>query len=138
MQNALSLFLSLSFVMTLLPIQKSVRNRITRLRNRITRLTAHVAFVRDLVTCNQRKENQVSIECERKQKCSLHKFLSLFFQDSLQAKDYMNQRYLRKRALYLVAVAKHLKKCPLVESMSFTYHNGNQLKPLLVIKPEGR
>ena len=58
--------------------------------------------------------------------------------ECIQAKDHLNQRYLRKRALYLVAVAKQLKKCPLVADMKFTFHHGNRLKPILIVSPSGK
>ncbi|KAH9490986.1 Nucleolar protein 6 [Bulinus truncatus] len=50
-----------------------------------------------------------------------------------QPKDYLNQRYIRKRALYLCAVASHLSKENKVEDLKFTYMMGNPYKPLLLV-----
>lgn len=51
-----------------------------------------------------------------------------------QMKDFMNHRYVRKRALYLVTLAKHLKEQSFVEEeMNFTYHHGDHFKPILII-----
>lgn len=51
-----------------------------------------------------------------------------------QMKDFMNHRYIRKRALYLVTIANHLKEQPFVDKeMHFTYHKGDHFKPILVI-----
>ncbi|XP_064627089.1 nucleolar protein 6-like [Lineus longissimus] len=58
--------------------------------------------------------------------------------ECLQAKDHMNERYLRKRALYLCHIAGILKGHDLVKDVKFTYHHGNHMKPILVIKPAGK
>ncbi|KAK2165674.1 hypothetical protein NP493_1357g00033 [Ridgeia piscesae] len=55
----------------------------------------------------------------------------------LQAKDHLNQRYLRKRAVYLATVAAHLRKNTLVERLSFAYHHGDHMKPVLMVTPAG-
>ncbi|GAB1599819.1 nucleolar protein 6-like [Argonauta hians] len=58
-------------------------------------------------------------------------------QRSFSAKDYLNQRYVRKRALYLVAMAAHLKEKDCVEELNFTYHHGDPYKPILIVKLKG-
>lgn len=57
--------------------------------------------------------------------------------ECLQSKDNLNQRYLRKRALYLAVLAKHLKKKEEVEDLKFTYHHGSHYKPILVLQVKG-
>ncbi|XP_052280548.1 nucleolar protein 6-like isoform X9 [Dreissena polymorpha] len=47
--------------------------------------------------------------------------------------DYLNQRYIRKRAIYLVWVAKTLKKHSEVTDIKFTHHHGNCMRPLLAV-----
>ncbi|KAM4808387.1 nucleolar protein 6 [Rhinophrynus dorsalis] len=59
-------------------------------------------------------------------------------QEILQAKDNLNQRYLRKRALYLAHIASHLSKNELFSSVKFTYMNSNHLKPILLLRPRGK
>uniref|UniRef100_UPI00398EAFAB nucleolar protein 6 n=1 Tax=Pristiophorus japonicus TaxID=55135 RepID=UPI00398EAFAB len=56
----------------------------------------------------------------------------------LQAKDNLNQRYLRKRALYLAHVASHLSKNELFGCVKFGYFNSNHLKPILYLSPQGK
>ncbi|XP_060711362.1 nucleolar protein 6 [Hemiscyllium ocellatum] len=56
----------------------------------------------------------------------------------LQAKDYLNQRYLRKRALYLAHIACHLSKNELFGCVKFGYFNSNHLKPILYLSPQGK
>ncbi|ELR51092.1 Nucleolar protein 6 [Bos mutus] len=56
----------------------------------------------------------------------------------LQDKDGLNQRYFRKRALYLAHVAHHLAKDPLFGSVRFSYTNGCHLKPSLLLRPHGK
>ncbi|XP_014661401.1 PREDICTED: nucleolar protein 6-like [Priapulus caudatus] len=59
--------------------------------------------------------------------------------ECLQEKDFLNHRYLRKRALYLAFIAsKLLEKRSLVKKLMFTYHHGNHMKPVLIITPEGK
>ncbi|XP_062938421.1 nucleolar protein 6 isoform X4 [Cynocephalus volans] len=56
----------------------------------------------------------------------------------LQNKDGLNQRYFRKRALYLAHLAYHLAQDPLFGSVHFSYTNGCHLKPLLLLRPHGK
>ncbi|XP_012882142.1 PREDICTED: nucleolar protein 6 [Dipodomys ordii] len=56
----------------------------------------------------------------------------------LQDKDGLNQRYFRKRALYLAHLAYHLAQDPLFGSVRFSYTNGCHLKPLLLLRPHGK
>ncbi|XP_003800330.1 nucleolar protein 6 isoform X1 [Otolemur garnettii] len=56
----------------------------------------------------------------------------------LQDKDGLNQRYFRKRALYLAHLAHHLAHDPLFGSVRFSYSNGCHLKPLLLLRPNGK
>ncbi|KAM3939859.1 nucleolar protein 6 [Leptodactylus fuscus] len=56
----------------------------------------------------------------------------------LQAKDNMNQRYLRKRALYLAYIAAKLSKSKIFSSVKFAYMNSNHLKPVLLLRPDGK
>ncbi|XP_059179319.1 nucleolar protein 6-like [Physella acuta] len=53
-------------------------------------------------------------------------------------KDYLNQRYTRKRALYLCAVANHLCKKKRIEDLKFSYLMGNPHKPVLIILYKGK
>ncbi|XP_061172085.1 nucleolar protein 6-like isoform X1 [Saccostrea echinata] len=57
--------------------------------------------------------------------------------ESFQEKDFMNHRYLRKRAIYLAVVAKRLREIHGLQDLKYTYHNGNSLKPSLVINYQG-
>ncbi|XP_060067208.1 nucleolar protein 6-like [Ylistrum balloti] len=57
--------------------------------------------------------------------------------ECLQSKDHLNQRYLRKRALYLAVLAKHLRKKEEVEDLKFTYHHGCHYKPILILQVKG-
>ncbi|XP_033750343.1 nucleolar protein 6-like [Pecten maximus] len=57
--------------------------------------------------------------------------------ECLQSKDHLNQRYLRKRALYLAVLAKHLRKKEEVEDLKFTYHHGSHYKPILILQVKG-
>ncbi|XP_045145137.1 nucleolar protein 6 isoform X2 [Echinops telfairi] len=56
----------------------------------------------------------------------------------LQDKDGLNQRYFRKRALYLAHLAQHLAQDPFFGSVCFSYSNGCHLKPLLLLRPHGK
>ncbi|KAM6182038.1 nucleolar protein 6 [Erethizon dorsatum] len=56
----------------------------------------------------------------------------------LQDKDLLNQRYFRKRALYLAHLAHHLARDPLFGSVHFSYTNGCHLKPSLLLRPHGK
>uniref|UniRef100_A0A672TEN5 Nucleolar protein 6 n=1 Tax=Strigops habroptila TaxID=2489341 RepID=A0A672TEN5_STRHB len=55
-----------------------------------------------------------------------------------QDKDNLNQRYHRKRALYLAHIAQHLSKQKLFGSVKFAYMNSNHLKPILLLRPQGK
>ncbi|XP_069482963.1 nucleolar protein 6 [Ambystoma mexicanum] len=59
-------------------------------------------------------------------------------QEILQAKDNLNQRYHRKRALYLAHIAQHFSKQKLFGSVKFAYMNGNHMKPVLILQPQGK
>lgn len=59
-------------------------------------------------------------------------------QEILQDKDGLNQRYFRKRALYLAHLAHHLAQDPLFGSVRFSYSGGCHLKPSLLLRPQGR
>ncbi|KAG9488294.1 hypothetical protein GDO78_007867 [Eleutherodactylus coqui] len=56
----------------------------------------------------------------------------------LQAKDNVNQRYLRKRALYLACIASELAQSKIFSSVKFAYMNSNHLKPVLLLRPDGK
>ncbi|EDL98658.1 nucleolar protein family 6 (RNA-associated) (predicted), isoform CRA_b [Rattus norvegicus] len=56
----------------------------------------------------------------------------------LQDKDGLNQRYFRKRALYLTHLAYHLARDPLFGSVRFSYPSGCHLKPSLLLRPHGK
>ncbi|XP_073536523.1 nucleolar protein 6 isoform X2 [Phyllobates terribilis] len=58
-------------------------------------------------------------------------------QEILEAKDHLNQRYLRKRALYLAYIAARLAPSKIFSSVKFAYMNSNHLKPMLLLRPEG-
>ncbi|KAL7985724.1 hypothetical protein Chor_013656 [Crotalus horridus] len=47
------------------------------------------------------------------------------------------ERYHRKRALYLAHLAQHLAERNHFGSVAFAYANGNHLKPLLLLQPQG-
>ncbi|RUS78247.1 hypothetical protein EGW08_013986 [Elysia chlorotica] len=51
-----------------------------------------------------------------------------------QPKDYLNQRYTRKRALYLCSLASHLDKLKRVQDLKFKNFMGNPHKPVLLVK----
>ena len=52
--------------------------------------------------------------------------------------DYLNHKYHYKRALYLVFIAQSLQKQEFISELSFTYSNGNHIKPILIITPTGK
>ncbi|XP_059910266.1 nucleolar protein 6 [Gadus macrocephalus] len=56
----------------------------------------------------------------------------------LQTKDDMNQRYPRKRALYLAGLAQHLSSSAEIGSMRYSCLHGNRLRPLLLLTPSGK
>jgi len=53
----------------------------------------------------------------------------------LQEKDFLNQRYLRKRAMYLAYVAEAISKNGNYD-LEFSYFNEEPLKPVLLVKPK--
>ncbi|KAM6227048.1 LOW QUALITY PROTEIN: nucleolar protein 6 [Spheniscus humboldti] len=55
-----------------------------------------------------------------------------------QDKDNLNQRYHQKRALYLVCIAQHFSKEKLFGSVKFAYTNSNHLKPILLLRLQGK
>ncbi|XP_048851490.1 nucleolar protein 6 isoform X2 [Brienomyrus brachyistius] len=55
----------------------------------------------------------------------------------LQPKDALNQRYPRKRALYLAGLAQHLLSSPVIGSLRYSCLHGNRLRPLLLVTPPG-
>nr|CAD7588547.1 unnamed protein product [Timema genevievae] len=55
-----------------------------------------------------------------------------------QQSDHLNERYLRKRALYLCHLAGTLQSGHLVQSASFRLCQGDPLRPLLEVRPEGK
>ncbi|KAM4049230.1 nucleolar protein 6 [Anomaloglossus baeobatrachus] len=58
-------------------------------------------------------------------------------QEILETKDHLNQRYLRKRALYLAYIAARLEHKKIFSSVKFAYMNSNHLKPVLLLRPKG-
>ncbi|KAJ8006168.1 hypothetical protein DPEC_G00125440 [Dallia pectoralis] len=55
--------------------------------------------------------------------------------DVLHPKDALNQRYPRKRALYLAGLAQHLASFPSIGTMHYSCLHGNRLRPLLLLTP---
>ncbi|KAI8939658.1 hypothetical protein NX059_003415 [Plenodomus lindquistii] len=56
----------------------------------------------------------------------------------LQDKDYLNHRYFYKRAYYLACLAAGIKESKDHKfALSFDCLNGNQLQPILVVRPSG-
>ncbi|XP_066513150.1 nucleolar protein 6 [Hoplias malabaricus] len=56
----------------------------------------------------------------------------------LHPMDGINQRYLRKRALYLAGLAQHLSSTLAVGSLRYSCLHGNRLHPLLLVTPPGK
>ncbi|XP_066568043.1 nucleolar protein 6 [Amia ocellicauda] len=52
--------------------------------------------------------------------------------------DALNQRYPRKRALYLAGLAHHLAPQPAIGSLRFSCLHGNRLRPVLLLTPPGK
>ncbi|KAK2911723.1 hypothetical protein QQF64_027542 [Cirrhinus molitorella] len=52
--------------------------------------------------------------------------------------DAINQRYPRKRALYLAGLARHLAFAEFVGSLNYSCLHGNRLRPVLLLKPPGK
>uniref|UniRef100_A0A667YY51 Nucleolar protein 6 n=1 Tax=Myripristis murdjan TaxID=586833 RepID=A0A667YY51_9TELE len=58
--------------------------------------------------------------------------------DVLHPKDVLNQRYPRKRALYLAGLAQHLTSSSEIGTMRYSCLHGNRLRPLLLLTPPGK
>lgn len=57
----------------------------------------------------------------------------------LQEKDYLNHRYFYKRAYYLACLAAGVSASKEHKfKLSYDYLNGNQLQPILVVRPNGK
>ncbi|KAH7393873.1 Nrap protein-domain-containing protein [Phaeosphaeria sp. MPI-PUGE-AT-0046c] len=57
----------------------------------------------------------------------------------LQDKDYLNHRYFYKRAYYLACLAAGINASKEHKfRLSYDYLNGNQLQPILVVRPNGK
>ncbi|KAL2091865.1 hypothetical protein ACEWY4_011663 [Coilia grayii] len=52
--------------------------------------------------------------------------------------DAINQRYSRKRALYLAGLAEHLLSSKEVGTMQYSCLHGNRLRPVLLLTPPGK
>lgn len=57
--------------------------------------------------------------------------------DVLHPKDVVNQRYPRKRALYLAGLAQHLMSSSDIGTMRYSCLHGNRLRPVLLLMPPG-
>ncbi|XP_029617764.1 nucleolar protein 6-like [Salmo trutta] len=55
--------------------------------------------------------------------------------DVLHPKDALNQRYPRRRALYLAGLAQHLASSHNVGTMRYSCLHGNRLRPILLLTP---
>ncbi len=55
----------------------------------------------------------------------------------LHPMDAINQRYSRKRALYLAGLARHLSFASCVGSLHYSCLHGNRLRPILLLKLPG-
>ncbi|XP_044225414.1 nucleolar protein 6 [Thunnus albacares] len=58
--------------------------------------------------------------------------------DILHPKDVLNQRYPRKRALYLAGLAQHLMSSSDIGTMRYSCLHGNRLRPVLLLTPPGK
>ncbi|KAM6944800.1 nucleolar protein 6 [Lycodopsis pacificus] len=58
--------------------------------------------------------------------------------DVLHPKDVLNQRYPRKRALYLAGLAQYLASSSDIRSMRYACLHGNRLRPVLLLTPPGK
>ncbi|XP_034548589.1 nucleolar protein 6 [Notolabrus celidotus] len=56
----------------------------------------------------------------------------------LHPKDVTNQRYPRKRALYLAGLAQHLTSSSDIGSMCYSCLHGDRLRPVLLLTPQGK
>uniref|UniRef100_A0A672MD14 Nucleolar protein 6 n=1 Tax=Sinocyclocheilus grahami TaxID=75366 RepID=A0A672MD14_SINGR len=61
-----------------------------------------------------------------------------FLKSILHPMDAINQRYPRKRALYLAGLARHLSFAKFVGSLHYSCLHGNRLRPVLLLKPPGK
>ncbi|XP_068616860.1 nucleolar protein 6 [Brachionichthys hirsutus] len=57
--------------------------------------------------------------------------------DVLHPKDVLNQRYPRKRALYLAGLAQHLVSSSDIGTMRYSCLHGDRLRPVLLLTPPG-
>uniref|UniRef100_A0A8C4IX76 Nucleolar protein 6 n=1 Tax=Dicentrarchus labrax TaxID=13489 RepID=A0A8C4IX76_DICLA len=58
--------------------------------------------------------------------------------DVLHPKDVVNQRYPRKRALYLAGMAEYLASSSDIGTMRYSCLHGNRLRPVLLLTPPGK
>uniref|UniRef100_A0A8C3AUI0 Nucleolar protein 6 n=1 Tax=Cyclopterus lumpus TaxID=8103 RepID=A0A8C3AUI0_CYCLU len=58
--------------------------------------------------------------------------------DVLHPKDVLNQRYPRKRALYLAGLAQCFASSSEIGSMRYSCLHGNRLRPILLLTPPGK
>uniref|UniRef100_A0A7N8YJ63 Nucleolar protein 6 n=1 Tax=Mastacembelus armatus TaxID=205130 RepID=A0A7N8YJ63_9TELE len=58
--------------------------------------------------------------------------------DVLHPKDAINQRYPRKRALYLAGLAQHLTSSSEIGPLRYSCLHGNRLRPILLLTPPGK
>ncbi|XP_038125796.1 nucleolar protein 6 [Cyprinodon tularosa] len=58
--------------------------------------------------------------------------------DVLRPKDVLNQKYQRKRALYLAGLAQHLKSSSDIGTIRYSCLHGNRLHPVLLLTPSGK
>nr|XP_061811481.1 nucleolar protein 6-like [Nerophis lumbriciformis] len=58
--------------------------------------------------------------------------------DILHPKDFLNQRYPRKRAFYLAGLAQCLTESSDIGEISYSCLHGNRLRPVLVLSPPGK
>ncbi|XP_061622866.1 nucleolar protein 6 [Phyllopteryx taeniolatus] len=56
----------------------------------------------------------------------------------LHNKDFLNQRYPRKKAIYLAGLAQYLRASSDIGSMSYSCLHGNRLRPILLLSPPGK
>ncbi|KAF7651428.1 hypothetical protein LDENG_00111260 [Lucifuga dentata] len=56
----------------------------------------------------------------------------------LHPKDVLNQRYPRKRAIYLAGLAQHLMSSSDIGTMCYSCLHGNRLRPVLLLTPPGK
>ncbi|XP_047448023.1 nucleolar protein 6 [Mugil cephalus] len=56
----------------------------------------------------------------------------------LHPKDVLNQRYPRKRALYLAGLAQYLTSSPDIGAMRYSCLHGNRLRPVLLLTPPNK